>query len=411
MMMSEIARREWRENWRVVLGTFLAMGLGYGGWSFTQSQFVEPLQQAFGWSRGQIAFAFHFSFFTSFVAPLFGRLIDRIGVRPVLSTCLVLVALSYILIANTGGNYTLFLVAYVLLVTAGLGTTGIAFTRAVASRFSSSRGTALAISRIGYSLCGAFMPIIAFHVISTYGWQAGYYLLAGAALLIALPVVLLFVSDKRDAVELNAKGKPTALLDMRLWLKLLSNRKVLLVCLAAAFTYGPVIGIMSQLQPLLTGKGLAPELAAEFGALLAISVVAGTLTTGLLVDRIWAPAVGCAFTLLPVLGIMFLLPATPTIWMAGLGLVLIGLAQGAEIDVVAYIIARYFGMKSFAAIYGLSVLFIGVFTSMGAMGFGFAYDYFGSYNEALIAAGVLFTLGALCYLFLGRYPKEPGLGD
>lgn len=408
-MMSETARHEWRDHWKVVLGTFIAMGLGYGGWSFTQSQFVEPLQQAFGWSRGQIAFAFHFSFFTSFVAPLFGRLIDRIGVRPVLSVCLVLVALSYFIIAHTGGNYAMFLIGYVLLVTAGLGTTGIAFTRAVASRFSTSRGTALAISRIGYSLCGAFMPLVLFHVIANHGWQWGYYLLAGAALLIALPVVLLFVSDKRDAVELNAKGKPTALLDMRLWIKLLSNRKILLICLAAAFTYGPVIGILSQLQPMLTGKGLAPGLAAEFGALLAISVVAGTLTTGLLVDRIWAPAVGCVFTLLPVLGIMFLLPATPTVWMAGLGLVLIGLAQGAEIDVVAYIIARYFGMKSFAAIYGLSVLFIGVFTSVGAMSFGFAYDAFGSYNQALIGAAILFALGAFCYLLLGRYPKEPGL--
>lgn len=405
-MISLTARQEWRDHWKVVLGTFIAMGLGYGGWSFTQSQFVEPLQQAFGWSRGQIAFAFHFSFFTSFVAPLFGRLIDRVGVKPVLSVCLALVALSYIMIANTGGNYTLFLIAYVILVTAGLGTTGIAFTRAVASRFSTSRGTALAISRIGYSLCGAFMPIIAFHVIANYGWQAGYYLLAGAALIIALPVVVLLVSDKREAVELNAKGQPAALLDWRLWLKLLSNRKILLVCLAAAFTYGPVIGIMSQLQPMLTDKGLSPELAAEFGALLAISVVAGTLTTGLLVDRIWAPAVGCVFTLLPVIGISLLLPEAPTLAMAAVGLILIGLAQGAEIDVVAYIIARYFGMKSFAAIYGLTVLFIGVFTSMGAMGFAFAYDKFGSYNQALIAAAVLFSLGAGCYLLLGRYPKE-----
>jgi predicted MFS family arabinose efflux permease len=408
-MMSETARHEWRDHWKVVLGTFIAMGLGYGGWSFTQSQFVEPLQQAFGWSRGQIAFAFHFSFFTSFVAPLFGRLIDRIGVKPVLSVCLVLVGLSYVTIANTGGNYTLFLIAYVMLVTAGLGTTGIAFTRAVASRFSTSRGTALAISRIGYSLCGAFMPIIVFHVIANHGWQAGYYLLAAAALIIALPVVLLLVSDKRDAIELDAKGKPAALLDWRLWAKLLSNPKILLVCLAAAFTYGPVIGILSQLQPMLTGKGLSPELAAEFGALLAISVVAGTLTTGLLVDRIWAPAVGCVFTLLPVFGIFLLLPAEPTILMAAIGLVLIGLAQGAEIDVVAYIIAKYFGMKSFAAIYGLTVLFIGVFTSVGAMAFAFAYDKFGSYNQALIGAAVLFALGSGCYLLLGRYPKEPGV--
>jgi len=408
-MTTQTTRDEWRAHWKVVFGTFLAMGLGYGGFSFTQSQFVQPLQDAFGWSRGQIAFAFHLSFFTSFVAPLFGRLIDRVGVRPVLTTCLMLVALSYVLIANTGGNYTLFLIAFVILVAAGLGTTGIAFTRAVASRFSKSRGTALAISRIGYSLAGAFMPILVFRVIADHGWQAGFYLLAAAAALVALPISWLFVSDERQAVELNAKGQPTALLDWRLWLKLLSNPKVLLVCLAAAFTYGPVIGILSQLQPMLTGKGLEPGLAAEFAALLAVSVVAGTLTTGILVDRIWAPAVGCAFTLLPVLGIALLLPSEPTVWMAGVGLVLIGLAQGAEIDVIAFIIARYFGLKSFAAIYGLSVLFIAVATSVAGIAFGFAYDTFGGYNEALIGAAVMFALASGAYLLLGRYPKDPGL--
>lgn len=225
----------------------------------------------------------------------------------------------------------------------------------------------------------------------------------------ALPISWLFVSDERQAVELNAKGQPTALLDWRLWLKLLSNPKILLVCLAAAFTYGPVIGILSQLQPMLTGKGLEPGLAAEFAALLAVSVVAGTLTTGILVDRIWAPAVGCAFTLLPVLGIALLLPSEPTVWMAGIGLVLIGLAQGAEIDVIAFIIARYFGLKSFAAIYGLSVLFIAVATSVAGIAFGFAYDTFGGYNEALIGAGVMFALASGAYLLLGRYPEDPGL--
>jgi len=95
--------------------------------------------------------------------------------------------------------------------------------------------------------------------------------------------------------------------------------------------------------------------------------------------------------------------------MAGVGLVLIGLAQGAEIDVIAFIIARYFGMTSFAAIYGLSTLFIAAFAGLGGIAFGFAFDHFKSYNQALIGAAVLFLLAAAAYLFLGRYPAEPGV--
>jgi MFS family permease len=408
-MIDQTARDEWRAHWKVVLGTFIAMGLGYGGWSFTQSQFVQPLQTAFGWSRGQIAVAFQMALFAGLVAPLFGRLIDRVGVRPVLCTCLVLVGASYLLIAHSGGNYPLFVAAYALLVFAGMGTTGVAFTRAVAGWFTTSRGTALAVSRIGYSLAGAFMPVLAYHVIKTHGWQAGYYLLAAVALLVALPISWLLVRDRREAVELNDKGKPISVLNPALWLALISDRRVLLVCAAAALTYGPCVGILSQLQPMLTDKGLPAGVAAQYSALLAISVVVGTLTTGLLVDRIWAPAVGCAFTLLPVVGIALLLPGTPTLVMAGVGLVLIGLAQGAEIDVIAFIIARYFGMTSFAAIYGLSTLFIAAFAGLGGIAFGFAFDHFKSYNQALIGAAVLFLLAAAAYLFLGRYPAEPGV--
>ena len=407
-MISQTTRDEWRAHWKVVLGTFVAMGLGYGGWSFISSQFVLPLQEAFGWGRGQIAIAFHVAAFAALVAPLYGRLIDRIGVRPVLCTCLAIVAVAYVMIAHSL-NYTMFIVAFLVLVFAGMGTTGIAFTRAVAGWFSTTRGTALAVSRIGYSLTGAFMPIAVYYVIANHGWRAGFYLLAAVAALVALPVSWLLVKDRRDAVELNAQGKPISIFNPALWGSLVRDKRVLLVCLAAALTYGPCVGILSQLQPMLTDKGLSPGMAAQYSALLAISVVAGTLTTGILVDRIWAPAVGCAFTLLPILGIALLMPSAPGPLVIGAGLVLIGLAQGAEIDVIAYIIAKYFGMKSFGAIYGLSTLFIGLAAAAGSVAFGFIYDVFQSYNVALMGAGVLFLIAALSYLMLGRYPAEPGV--
>lgn len=408
-MLNQTTRDEWRGHWPVVLGTFLAMGLGYSGWSFTSSQFVQPIQAAFGWSRGQISLAFQAAIFASLVSPLYGRLIDRIGVRPVLCTCLGIVGLSYVLIANSHGNYGLFLAGFLLLVFAGIATTGVAFTRAVAGWFTTSRGAALAVSRIGYSLVGAFMPILVFYVVQNHGWQAGFYMLSAACLLIALPVSWFLVKDRRDAVETDANGKPTSVFSPTLWVALIRDRRVVLVCIAAAFTYGPCAAVLSQLQPLLTDKGLPAGVAAQYSAVLAISVFAGTLTTGVLVDRVWAPIVGFVFTALPIIGIAFLLPTALTPVSVGVGLVLIGLAQGAELDVVAFIIARYFGMKSFGAIYGLSVMFIGLCATAGSIAFAFAYDFFQSYNQGLIVSAVLFAVAAISYLLLGRYPKVPGV--
>lgn len=403
------ARPEWRAHWRVIVGVFFGMALAYPSFSFVESQFVQPLQDAFGWSRAQISFAFHIKVFIIYAAPLYGRLIDRIGVRPVLGVCLVLLSASYVLLALGTGSYLLFVLSCLLQVSCGMATTGIAYTRAVVSWFENSRGTALALSRIGLSLFGAVLPIFIFHVIQASSWRYGFLAMAGVTLIGALPISLLWVRDRRPETPTDPTGKRAPFMEWKVWLQLIQDRRVLILCSAAACTYGPVIGFLSHLQPLLTSKGFEPAVAANMMALLALSVVVGTLTSGVLVDRIWAPIVGCLFTLLPVIGCLALLRSAPSPWIAAIAIVLIGLAQGAEIDVVAYLQARYFGVSAFSTVYGFTVLVMMLSTTVSSVFFGWVYDTFGNYDAAILASAVAFAVGALSYLALGRYPKTPGL--
>src|SRR2546425_9387412 len=75
---------EWRQSWRLGLAALLGAACAYSVWTAVSSLFVQPLQDAFGWSRGQIALAYNAGLVTAFVAPLIGRAVDRLGVRPVL---------------------------------------------------------------------------------------------------------------------------------------------------------------------------------------------------------------------------------------------------------------------------------------------------------------------------------------
>lgn len=397
-----IALLEWRAQWRLGLAAMIGTGLCFSVWPSVSSLFVTPLQETFGWSRGEIALAHNASLAAALVSPVLGRLIDRVGVRPVLLGGLLLTAIAYFLLAALRGALPVYYLLYTVLCLVGATTTGLTFTRVVSGAFVGSRGLALAITRSGLALSGALLPPTVFAIISTYGWRMGFVALGALVLLLALPIAWLWIRGA-SLTPVAADGdvsKPQNSL-----FGLLRNHKVLLICVASALNYAPIVALLSQIQPLLVGKGLEAAEAAALIGLIGVSALVGALFTGMLVDRIWAPLVACVFTLGPALGCLMLLPESIELWVAIVALVLLGLGQGAEIDVVAFMIARYFGLRSYASIYGLSVFFIASMVALGGSLIGLSYDYFGDYNIALLVAASCFVISAFSYLAMGRYPR------
>jgi MFS family permease len=82
----------------------------------------------------------------------------------------------------------------------------------------------------------------------------------------------------------------------------------------------------------------------------------------------------------------------------------LGLAAAAEVDLVAYLVSRYFGMKAYGKVYGwqLSAFYLGA--SIGPALMGFSYDYFQSYQYNLYTSVVIFVLGAAAVGSLGKRP-------
>lgn len=404
---SDEARAEWRAHWPVVIGTGLGMATCYALFSYVSSLFVRPLEAEFGWTRGEQANWNYASLVAACLAPVIGAYIDKIGVRRILLPAICIVGLVYIALANMTGSLAQFYMIKTVLALVGIATTGLAFTRAVTSWFSVSRGLALAVSRLGLAIGGATAPPIVYLMIEKYGSTGGFYTLAAFALFISFPLSWFLVSDKRNPAP-GAHNTSNHVAGWQLWPTLLRNRRVLTLCVAAGLTYGPAVGLLSQLQPLLIAKQIDPSAGSKLVSLLAISTFVGVAVTGMLIDRVWAPLLGFLFTIGPVIGCFVLMSiADPGIYIAGAAVILIGLAQGAEIDLAGYMIARYFGMRSFAAIYGLTVLAIGTSSSIGAILIGHLYDRTGSYDMALAGAGIGFLIAALAYPFMGRYPDNP----
>jgi putative heme-binding domain-containing protein len=76
------------------------------------------------------------------------------------------------------------------------------------------------------------------------------------------------------------------------------------------------------------------------------------------------------------------------------------------LDLVAYLASRYFGMGHYGRIYGSLYMVFGMASAASPVFYGAVRDASGSYDQALLVAGVLFVLGGVLLLALGRYPER-----
>jgi cyanate permease len=86
---------------------------------------------------------------------------------------------------------------------------------------------------------------------------------------------------------------------------------------------------------------------------------------------------------------------------------LLGLAIGAESDVMPFLVSRYFGMRSMAALFGCV---FGSYTLGNATGrylFAAGFDATGTYRTPLTCALVALVLAIIATLGLGKYRRFP----
>jgi sugar phosphate permease len=172
---------------------------------------------------------------------------------------------------------------------------------------------------------------------------------------------------------------------------------MLLIC-------GCVAGLITNLVPMLTDKGLPRTEAAGYASLVGISVIVGRLVAGYLIDHFWAPAIAFVFLIAPALTCV-VLTGDVTPGLLTIVVPLIGLAAGAELDMMAFFAVKYFGLRNYGAIYGVQFGFFAIGSGFAPAIFGAVFDSFGGYGPILWISAGAFVVGAFMLLTMGRYPN------
>ena len=138
------------------------------------------------------------------------------------------------------------------------------------------------------------------------------------------------------------------------------------------------------------------------------ALIIGRVGNGYLVDRFFAPRVAAVIFAGAATGVA-LLWSGRTGNAAFCAAALLGLAIGAESDVMPFLVSRYFGMRSMAELYGC---IFGSYTLGNATGrylFGAGFDATGSYGTPLACAFAVLVVAVIATLTLGKYQAGPAV--
>lgn len=354
-----------------------------------------------GWSRTEIQFAAIFSSGIGiFTTPLVGWLIDRYGARVIALPSVFGVPIGLAL-ASTADTPAQFYAGFALTAILGAGTNPVLWSRVVAGEFDKARGAALGLALIGTAVVALTIPTIVVALSEQYGWRIAIRVLAIFPAVIVAPMVWFWlhpkmeVISKRSGVALSLPGMTLkeSVRHYRFWVLFGS-----ILC-----AYLAISGLIANLVPALSDKGISQSTAAALAGAVGMTMIPGRILAGVIIDRVWAPIVGLVVLSLPGMACIIFVYSS-SLNLLFLSCALLGLAAGAELDLLGFMIAKYFGLKHYSKIY--SIIYAGLATGSATapMLFSSLRDFSGNYELSFFASGGLFFVAAILLLGLGRYP-------
>ncbi len=393
-MTDQPADSEWKVGWRIVSSMAIANGTGIALMFYTFSMFLIPIAEELKLSRGEIGLVQALIITAAIGAPVLGRMADTLGFRPVFIGATLSLTAIQVTLAILVSDMTGLAVAIALSGLIGGGATAVLLTRPISAHFRQHRGKALGLVAAGSSLSTIFIPPILHAVIADDGWRTGFVALALIASVIGLPLVLALLPRNAAVARSGpmASGigaeQPSFLKQRDFWLLVGANMLATL----------SISGTISQLSPMIQDERLSAGTAAIGLSLFAAGQFAGKLFGGWALDRFEPRRVAVVMTVLPATGFLIFLGDTGLTWPILLACVMIGVLQGAEVDIFAYFIARRFDIAQYGTIFGALHGFGWIGTALGITAFGFTFDLFGSYAPIQLGAVILLSLSTFLFL-------------
>jgi benzoate transport len=202
-------------TWMQVIIIGITIGLnGLDGFDVLSISYASPgIMQEWGIDRGVLGLVLVAELLGMAVGSVFlGGVADKIGRRPLMLGCLVLMAVGMFMVTTTDKTQNGLLVLSAWRVITGLGIGGmLAAVNAVAAEFANAKRKHLSVSlmSIGYPAVGAIGGLVASWLLRSHDWRAVFYF-GCATTVVFIPVVFFLIPE---SVHWLARKQPAGALD------------------------------------------------------------------------------------------------------------------------------------------------------------------------------------------------------
>jgi len=392
---------EFSRHWLLVLVCAAGIGVGVSALPFyTQGLFIEAWIADFGWTRAQASLGILGSTLAlAAVLPFIGSIVDRYGlVTPVMISLLGLSA-AYVLLGLFVQSIATFVILAMLQAILGSASSPLAYTRAINTVFNKQRGLALGVALSGAGVAATFGPTLISNAIDAFGWRGAYFAMALFTLVVGAVIVIVLSrlngAKTPENIDTEAASKD---------FKIAKASRTYWTIMAAIFCLSLGLGgLMIHFVPILLDLGLPTSAAVKIAGVIGIAVVLGRLLVGFAVDRIFAPWVAIAILFTCICGILALALLGSTV--AVPAAFVIGFSVGAEVDLIGYLVARYFGIQAYGQIYGRQYSAFLIATGLSPVILGAVRDATGTYTASLFIAAAFMIVSAALFAKLPKFDR------
>ena len=378
---------------------------------YSFSVFLKSIAQEFHSGRAAVSLAFTLhNLCGAAVNPFLGRLADRFGARRVVLPALIGAGLALVSAKWIGSSLWQFYLFFIALGIFGPATVAVPYSTAISRWFDRHRGLALSLMMLSMGTAAIVVPPISQHLIALYGWRSTYAIFGCAILLIPIPVVGLFLKQDPRREGLFPGGIPSANtnepantpIDGLDWNQIWRTGTFWLILCALFLAGGSSHACYLHLAALLSDRGASAQAAANATSIIGVAMLCGRSGSGYFLDRFFAPPVAAILFGQSALGIA-LLAAGATGPAAIFAAFMVGLAFGAEVEVMAYLVSRYFGLRSLGTTFGTCFASFVLAGAAAAYVMGAGYDRTHSYTGSLLLFFFLMMIAAFLFTRLGPY--------